>query len=92
MLHVWFPSLVFELFARRITQSDFYSPGASVRLWLKDVGHMRKLAEQVAAPLPLVDVVSHHLLAALACGRGDLDVAALVTVVREMAGLAPGTR
>jgi 3-hydroxyisobutyrate dehydrogenase-like beta-hydroxyacid dehydrogenase len=92
MLQVWFPSLVFELFARRITQSDFYSPGASVRLWLKDVGHIRKMAEQVAAPLPLADVVSRHLLAALARGRGDLDVAALVTVVRELAGLTPGTR
>jgi hypothetical protein len=53
---------------------------------------MRKLAEQAAAPLPLVDVVSHHLRAALARGRGDLDVAALVTVVRELAGLTPGTR
>jgi 3-hydroxyisobutyrate dehydrogenase-like beta-hydroxyacid dehydrogenase len=63
-----------------------------VRLWLKDVGHMRKLAEQVATPLPLADVAFRHLLATLARGRGDLDVAALVTVVRELAGLAPGTR
>jgi 3-hydroxyisobutyrate dehydrogenase-like beta-hydroxyacid dehydrogenase len=92
MLQVLFPSWVFQLFARRITQADFYSPGASIRLWLKDVGHMRKLAEQVAAPLPLADVAYRHLLAALARGRGDLDVAALVTVVRELAGLAPGTR
>jgi len=92
MLQVNFPSWVYQLFARRITQSDFYSPGASVQLWLKDVGHMRKLAEQVATPLPLADVAYRHLLAALARGRGDLDVAALVTVVRELAGLAPGTR
>jgi 3-hydroxyisobutyrate dehydrogenase-like beta-hydroxyacid dehydrogenase len=92
MLQEVFPSWVYQLFARRITQSDFYSPGASVQLWLKDVGHMRKLAEQVATPLPLADVVYRHLLAALARGRGDLDVAALVTVVRELAGLAPGTR
>jgi 3-hydroxyisobutyrate dehydrogenase-like beta-hydroxyacid dehydrogenase len=92
MLQEVFPSWVFQLFARRITQSDFYSPGASVRLWLKDVGHMRKLADQVAAPLPLADVAHRHLLAALARGRGELDVAALVTVVRELAGLAPGTR
>jgi len=92
MLQELFPSWVYQLFARRITQSDFYSPGASVQLWLKDVGHMRKLAEQVATPLPLADVAYRHLLAALARGRGDLDVAALVTVVRELAGLAPGTR
>jgi hypothetical protein len=53
---------------------------------------MRKLADQVAAPLPLADLVYHHLLAALARGRGELDLAALVTVVRELAGLTPGTR
>jgi 3-hydroxyisobutyrate dehydrogenase-like beta-hydroxyacid dehydrogenase len=92
MLQVLFPSLVFEVFAKRIAASDFYSPGANVRLWLKDVGHMRKLADQVAAPLPLADLAYRHLLAALARGRGDLDAAALVTVVRELAGLAPGTR
>jgi 3-hydroxyisobutyrate dehydrogenase-like beta-hydroxyacid dehydrogenase len=92
MLQVLFPSLVFEVFAKRIATADFYSPGANVRLWLKDVGHMRQLAAQVAAPLPLADLAYHHLLAALARGRGDLDVAALVTVVRELAGLTPGTR
>jgi 3-hydroxyisobutyrate dehydrogenase-like beta-hydroxyacid dehydrogenase len=92
MLQVLFPSLVFEVFAKRIAASDFSSPGASVRLWLKDVGHMRKLADQMAAPLPLADLAYRHLLAALARGRGDLDAAALVTVVRELAGLAPGTR
>lgn len=92
MLQVLFPSLVVQVYARRIATSDFYSPGANVQLGLKDVGYMRKLADQVAAPLPLADVAHRHLLAALARGRGDLDVAALVTVVRELAGLAPGTR
>jgi 3-hydroxyisobutyrate dehydrogenase-like beta-hydroxyacid dehydrogenase len=92
MLQVLFPSLVCEVFAKRIAASDFDSPGVNVRLWLKDVGHMRQLADQVAAPLPLADLAYRHLLAALARGRGDLDAAALVTVVREVAGLAPGTR
>jgi 3-hydroxyisobutyrate dehydrogenase-like beta-hydroxyacid dehydrogenase len=92
MIRVLFPSSIIQLYARRIATSDFYSPGASVRMGLKDLGHMRKLAEQVAAPLPVAELASRHLLAALARGRGDLDVAALVTVVRELAGLAPGTR
>lgn len=92
MLEALFPSFIIQLYARRIVQSDFYSPGQNVRLGLKDVSHMRKLAEQVAAPLPLADLAHRHLLAALARGRGELDVAALVTVVRELAGLAPGTR
>ena len=92
MLQELFPSFIIQLYARRITQSDFYSPGQNVRLGLKDVGHMRRLAEQVGAPLPLADLAYGHLLAAVARGRGELDVSALVTVVRELAGLAPGTR
>lgn len=92
MIQVLFPSLIIQLYARRIAESDFYSPGASVRMGLKDLGYMRKLAEQVAAPLPLADLANRHLLAALARGRGELDMVALVTVIRELAGLAPGTR
>jgi len=92
ILEGFFPALIIQLYARRIAHLDFYSPGASVRLGLKDVGHMRTLADQVAAPLPLADLVYRHLQAALARGRGDLDQVALVTVVRELAGLAPGMR
>jgi 3-hydroxyisobutyrate dehydrogenase-like beta-hydroxyacid dehydrogenase len=92
ILEGFFPALIIQLYARRIAHLDFYSPGASVRLGLKDVGHMRKLADQVAAPLPLADLVYRHLQAALARGRGDLDQVALVSVVRELAGLAPGLR
>ena len=91
MLQILFPSPIIQLYARRIAESDFYPPGQNVRGGLKDVGYMRKLADQVAAPLPLADLTYRHLLAAAARGRGELDVVALVTVVREMAGLAPGT-
>jgi len=92
MLQVLFPSLIIQVYAKRISASDFYSPGFNVRLGLKDVRHIRQLADQVAAPLPLAEVAYRHLLAALARGRGELDATALVTVVRELAGLAPGTR
>jgi len=92
MLQVLFPSLIIQVYAKRISALDFYSPGFNVRLGLKDVRHMRQLADQVAAPLPLAEVAYRHLLAALARGRGELDATALVTVVRELAGLAPGTR
>jgi 3-hydroxyisobutyrate dehydrogenase-like beta-hydroxyacid dehydrogenase len=92
MLQVLFPSLIIQVYAKRISALDFYSPGFNVRLGLKDVRHMRQLADQVAAPLPLAEVAYRHLLAALARGRGELDATALVTVVRELAGLTPGTR
>ena len=34
--------------------------------------------------------MAHNLLAAHARGRGDLDWGALITVIRELAGLEPG--
>ena len=77
-------------YATRISRHEFSLPNFSVRLALKDVGHMRRLADQVAAPLPLADLGYRHLLTALARGRGELDQTALVTVVREMAGLDAG--
>jgi 3-hydroxyisobutyrate dehydrogenase-like beta-hydroxyacid dehydrogenase len=85
------PVPLFQGYGTRIARNEFSPAGFSMRLGLKDVGLMRKLAEEVAAPLPLADLAHNHLLAALAKGREDLDWGALVTVVRELAGLAPGT-
>ena len=85
------PVPLFQGYGTRIARNEFSPAGFSTRLGLKDVGLMRKLAEEAAAPLPLADLAHNHLLAALAKGRGDLDWGALVTVVRELAGLAPGT-
>ena len=77
-------------YATRISRQEFSSPSFTIRLALKDVGYVRRMADQAAAPLPLADLVSSHLLAALARGRGELDRTALVTIVREMAGLEAG--
>jgi 3-hydroxyisobutyrate dehydrogenase-like beta-hydroxyacid dehydrogenase len=52
----------------------------------------RLLADQVEAPLPLADIAHGHLRAALAKGRGELDWGALITVVRELAGLEARTK
>jgi len=91
VLKALLPVPLFQGYGTRIARNEFSPAGFSTRLGLKDVGLMRKLAEEVAAPLPLADLAHNHLLAALAKGRGDLDWGALVTVVRELAGLAPGT-
>ncbi|MCS6926188.1 MAG: NAD(P)-dependent oxidoreductase [Candidatus Binatia bacterium] len=89
LLNALLPVPLFQGYGTRIAQSEFSPPGFGLRLGLKDVGLMRKLADEVAAPLPLADLAHRHLLAALARGRGDLDWGALVTVVRELAGLDP---
>jgi 3-hydroxyisobutyrate dehydrogenase-like beta-hydroxyacid dehydrogenase len=85
------PVPLFQGYGARIARNEFSPPGFSLRLGLKDVGLMRKLADQAAAPLPLADLAHGHLLSALARGRGDLDWGALVTVMRELAGLEPGS-
>jgi hypothetical protein len=58
-----------------------------VELGLKDVGHMRDLAAQVNAPLPLADLAFNHLLAARANGQGHLDWGAIALSIRREAGV-----
>jgi len=84
------PVPLFQGYGTRMAHNEFSPPGFALRLGLKDVGLMRKLADQVTAPLPLADLAHQHLNAALAKGRGELDWGALITVVRELAGLTPG--
>ena len=86
------PVPLFQGYGTRMARGEFTPPGFGLQLGLKDVSLMRKLADQVNAPLPLADVAHGHLRAALAKGRGDWDWGALITVVRELAGLEPGTR
>ena len=85
------PVPLFQGYGGRIARQEFSPAGFALALGLKDVGLMQQLAKDVAAPLPLADVADTHLRAAFARGRGDLDWGALATVVREMAGLDPGT-
>jgi 3-hydroxyisobutyrate dehydrogenase-like beta-hydroxyacid dehydrogenase len=89
IVHALLPVPLFQGYGTRIARSEFSPAGFALRLGLKDVGLMRKLADEVAAPLPLADLAYQHLLAALAHGRGDLDWGALATVTRELAGLEP---
>jgi 3-hydroxyisobutyrate dehydrogenase-like beta-hydroxyacid dehydrogenase len=85
------PVPLFQGYGTRMARNEFVPPGFVLRLGLKDVGLMRKLADQVQAPLPLADLAHQHLRAAFANGRGELDWGALITVIREMAALPPGT-
>lgn len=84
------PVPMFQGYGSRIAKQEFLPAGFALELGLKDVGLMQQLAKDVVAPLPLADVAHTHLRAAFARGRGHLDWGALATVVREMAGLAPG--
>ncbi len=90
LIRALLPVPLFQGYGSRIAKQEFVPAGFALALGLKDVGLMQKLAKDVAAPLPLADLADNHLRAAFARGRGDLDWGALVTVVREMAGLPSG--
>lgn len=92
VLKALLPVPLFQGYGTRMARNEFTPPGFVLRLGLKDVGLMRKLADQVHAPLPLADIAHEHLRAAFANGRGELDWGALITVVRELAALPAGTR
>ncbi len=83
------PVPLFQGYGTRMAHNEFSPPGFALRLGIKDVDLMRRLADQLHAPLPLADVAHRNLLAAHARGRGDLDWGALITVIRELAGLEP---
>ena len=89
LLKALLPVPLFQGYGTRIAHNEFTPPGFALRLGIKDVDLMRRLADQSSAPLPLADLAHQHLVAANARGRGDLDWGALITVVRELAGLAP---
>ncbi|GAA6052053.1 hypothetical protein JCM3770_002342 [Rhodotorula araucariae] len=63
--------------------------GFTVRGGLKDVTHIRNLAQSVGATLPALDAA--NLVTALANGGGDLDWSSLVAGPRLAAGLQPFT-
>jgi 3-hydroxyisobutyrate dehydrogenase-like beta-hydroxyacid dehydrogenase len=89
LINALLPVPLFQGYGTRIAHGAFSPAGFGLRLGLKDVSLMRRLADEVASPLPIADLAYRHLLAALARGRGELDWGALVTVVRELAGLEP---
>jgi 3-hydroxyisobutyrate dehydrogenase-like beta-hydroxyacid dehydrogenase len=80
-------------YAQRMLAGDYSTEtGFAVDLALKDVGHMRTLAQQSCCPAPLVDQAFNHLLSAKARHGGELDWGAIYLAVRDMAGLPPNTK
>ncbi|KAF8972831.1 hypothetical protein BGZ46_010033 [Entomortierella lignicola] len=63
--------------------------GFSVDLGLKDVGHMRQLAQESGASLPTADLVHKHLKAVQDKGLGQQDWSSLINSLRESSELPP---
>ncbi|HET7237107.1 MAG TPA: 2-hydroxy-3-oxopropionate reductase [Actinomycetota bacterium] len=83
-------SKVLELHGRRMLDGDF-APGFRSALMAKDGRIVVRAAAELGAPIPAFRAVADRLEAMLPAGRGDLDYAALVTLLEDEAGssLAP---
>lgn len=67
-----------------------FSGGAMIRLYVKDLGIVRELARAVGAPLILGAVTEERFREAAARGMSDEDVAGLVRLWEEEAGVTVG--
>lgn len=78
-------SRVLEEHGRRMLEGDF-TPGGRARLHLKDVAAVREIAHD-QVPTPAFDAAAATLERLIERGAGDLDHAALVTVIEDAAGV-----
>lgn len=93
MLETFLASPIPMGYAKRIAAGDYSAEtGFAVDLALKDVGHMRRLAQETTCPLPFADTAFNHLLQAKAKHGGQLDWGAINLAVRDTAGLPPNTK
>jgi 3-hydroxyisobutyrate dehydrogenase-like beta-hydroxyacid dehydrogenase len=76
-----------DAYGGAVVRGDFEPAGFALRLALKDVSLALRAAEAYQAPLPITSILRDRLLAAVAKGYGDQDLAALSRISREDAGL-----
>jgi 2-hydroxy-3-oxopropionate reductase len=79
-------SNILEVHGRRMLEGAF-TPGFRAALHRKDARIITEVAEEVGSPVPSFAVVAAALEALVESGRGDLDHAALVTLLEEAAGV-----
>jgi len=80
-------SKILEAHGRRMLVGEF-EPGFRSSLHRKDARIVLRTAEDVGAPVPSFEVAAAALERLVDVGRGDLDHAALVTLLEEAAGVS----
>jgi 3-hydroxyisobutyrate dehydrogenase-like beta-hydroxyacid dehydrogenase len=68
---------------------SYDEPGMKLDVYQKDIDIIAAFAHEVGAPTPLFAQSAVFYTAALAQGRGKQDTAAIASVLKTMAGLAP---
>jgi 3-hydroxyisobutyrate dehydrogenase-like beta-hydroxyacid dehydrogenase len=83
-----FRSPVYESYGDLALSERFDPPGFRLALGLKDMTLAQQAAQDSLTPMPGLAVVHANLLAAVAQGLGDLDMAAVIRVASANAGLS----
>jgi len=78
-------SRVMELFGKRMVERN-YANGIDTRLYHKDLGIVLELAREAGIASPGGAVVMQEINALMAQGRGQDDLAALITVLEQKSG------
>lgn len=80
-------SRVMELFGKRMVERNFAN-GIDTRLYHKDLGIVLELARESGIASPGGAAVMQQINALMGQGRGNDDLAALITVIEQMSGSA----
>jgi len=70
-IEAFFPLPSYKAYGEQIAKDTYLPAGFPVQIALKDVGHMRHLAESSQTPLPILDIVWDHLQTANKNGYGQ---------------------
>lgn len=81
-------SRVMEVFGKRMVEHDFDN-GIDTRLYHKDLGIVLELAHQAQLASPGAAIVMQQINALMGQGKGRQDLAALITVLEGLSGVAP---
>jgi 2-hydroxy-3-oxopropionate reductase len=79
-------SPILENQGARMLRRDF-TPGGRARFHVKDADSLAGLSRGTGVPIPVFDAAAGYMRALVADGGGDLDHAAVVTVVERAGGL-----
>ncbi|KAF9167065.1 hypothetical protein DFQ26_005947 [Actinomortierella ambigua] len=92
-IEVTFPSPVWTGYAKNMVEGQFgKEDGFSIDLGLKDVNHMRQLAQDSHTVLPTADLVHEHFTTLKEQNKGHQDWSSLIDAVRAKSDLPETTQ
>lgn len=81
---------VMDVRGPKVVRGDF-EPGFKSKFHYKDLNIIMETAKELHVPLPTTAIAHELFNALIACGRGDLDHSAIITVLEDLAGLQART-